>query len=62
MTLDNRIAVQLLQRDVACEDTSDYSSILYTFVDHLLFLALVTILFHTEIEDDQTDLLYQVES
>src|SRR5579863_6417790 len=41
----------LLQRDVAGEDTRDRSSILHALVDHLLLLALVAVLLHTEIKN-----------
>jgi hypothetical protein len=43
--------VQLLQRDFASQDTSDYSNVLYTLVNHLLLLTLVAVLFHTEIKN-----------
>jgi len=46
-----QITVQLLQRNVAGQDTSDCSSVLHTLVDHLLLLALIAILLHTEIKN-----------
>ena len=43
--------VQLLQCDLASEDTNYDTSILYALVDYLLLLALVAKLFHTKIEN-----------
>src|SRR6266566_3171343 len=51
LLLDPKFPVQLLQRDVACQDTSDCSRVLHTLVDHLLLLTLVAVLLHTEIKN-----------
>src|SRR5215472_16084512 len=43
--------VQLLQRNFASKDTGDRSCVLDTLVDHLLFFAFVSVLFHTKIKN-----------